>query len=474
MAEPARRTTARGVLAISGRVLAAVVATGVSVLVVLAVLLLPVPSYQRAEAGIPVTPALDAVQRACGGPFLQTGLDASDPSRLVPLGAGFSTQAATTGGAAATTTALAPYDASSGAPGAPVVSAPSAALVQLAEAQAVSTDRARGLAAAACPAPSQDFWLVGGATTVGQSTVLVIGNPSEVTATVDVAIFGPDGRVPASSGGLVVQAGQQRAVSMNGLAPDLPSLVVHVTSRGGNIVGQLQQSTIETLTATGLDAVSAQVPSTSLVLPGVLIQDSGAQVPTDADGDPRDLRAVRVLVVGDQPANVTVSTVPEDGSAPTVLAQQIVQPQHATQLGLEGLVQGAQTVLVSSEQPVVAGVVTETFTDAGRDYAWAAPAPLQQQAFAVAVPAMSSPVLHVYNPGSAPATVQLGGAGAAIPPLTVPPGRSVGVALPPGSYTAQASAPVQAALVGWGGGQLASLPVLAPDAAASTLLVYPR
>ena len=63
------------------------------------------------------------------------------------------------------------------------------ALMNAQQLQLVQTDRASGLAASACQRPSNDIWLLGGDTSTGRETLLVIDNPSAVDASVDMQLF---------------------------------------------------------------------------------------------------------------------------------------------------------------------------------------------------------------------------------------------------------------------------------------------
>ncbi|RII97134.1 hypothetical protein DZF97_17335, partial [Clavibacter nebraskensis] len=111
-----------------------------------------------------------------------------------------------------------------------------------------------GLAATSCSEATADAWLVGGATTTGRTTFVVLDNPSGVSSTVDLAITGEDGAVSApGASGISVPAGGRRVLSLAGLAPDLSSPAVHVQSRGGQVVARLEQSTVRGLLAGGVD-----------------------------------------------------------------------------------------------------------------------------------------------------------------------------------------------------------------------------
>jgi hypothetical protein len=65
--------------------------------------------------------------------------------------------------------------------------------------------------------------------------LVLLSNPTAVAATVDVRVFGEAGPVEAPSAlGDHRAAARQRVLSLAGLAPNLASPVVHVTSTGGS------------------------------------------------------------------------------------------------------------------------------------------------------------------------------------------------------------------------------------------------
>src|SRR5690606_26977998 len=220
----------------------------------------------------------------------------------------------------------------------------------------------RGLAVAGCSEPTSSAWLVGGATTVGRTTLLLLANPTAVEAEVEVTMWGESGPVSAPGmKGIAVPANGQRVLALSGFAPGLASLMVHVEARGGQVVAALQTSVTRVLDPGGVDLVSAgAAPSRQLVIPAVRIADAeGVGSSLGLEGY-EDLEAiVRVGNPGDDEAEVEVEVTPtaEGGAATSfhlhVLPGQVIDTALATalELGEEPFADGSYTVALRSDVP---------------------------------------------------------------------------------------------------------------------------
>jgi hypothetical protein len=149
-----------------------------------------------------------------------------------------------------------------------------------AQAQALPESGVTGLAAASCVEPGGSAWLVGGATTVGRTTLLEFVNPSDVDAMVSLRIWGEDGPVSAAGiSGISVPASSRRVVSLAAYAPGLVSPVIEVTTRGGRVAAFLQQSIVRGLDSGGTALVTPSAdPDVLAVIPGVRIRGDGHRV----------------------------------------------------------------------------------------------------------------------------------------------------------------------------------------------------
>lgn len=198
-----------------------------------------------------------------------------------------------------------------------------------------------GLAAITCTAPQTDQWLVGGNTVVGDSSRLVLSNPSLAAVEVTVTPFGSIGPV---EGERVVPIGPQSQAELllEGAAVNVSGLVVHVQSTGNGVVAALQHSRLDGFQPAGTDWVVAGAgPAADLVIPGVGV------------ADPETTSAV-VRLMAPEGATATLALATPDGDAVWEgVAALALEPGVAIEVPVPAVADGAVTI--SADAPVVAG-----------------------------------------------------------------------------------------------------------------------
>lgn len=409
------------ILRIGLRAVALVAAAALAVGMVAAAALVPWPDHRIEAPSELVQPAESRQLRVCPGPLLTLGEDAAAATTASSVGPVELVVAAEPPDAALEQVPLeAPGNPNAAADGTPVAIAAEpggvdAGMLAGAQSQEVSTETLGGFAATGCGEAVADAWLVASATNLGRSGLVLLANPTAVAATVDVRVVGEAGAVEAPSAlGIIVPPGSQRVLSLAGLAPNLVSPVVHVTSTGGAIAASLEQSTIVGLAPAGIELTGATAnPATTQVIAGFVVPQSGGveAVEDHAEGD--DHPAVRLYAPGDAPVDVSIGVVPETGSGGSTI-QATLEPGRALDVPLGVLDAGTYTVRVEADAPVVAaarasvgGTEGQTDASAPSDFAWTvATAPLLASAV-VAVPPGPSAILHLVNPSGADAEVRL-------------------------------------------------------------------
>ncbi|GMA94206.1 hypothetical protein GCM10025881_10300 [Pseudolysinimonas kribbensis] len=352
-----------------------------------------------------------------------------------------------------------------------------------AQSQSASTDDISGFAAAACVEPTGSSWLVGGATTTGRTTLLTLANPTAVDATVALELYGEKGPVTAPGlSGITVAAGSQRVLSLAGFAPDLASPVVHVTARGGRVVASLQQSTVRGLDPGGVDLIGAAAdPARQLRIPGVRVLGADAVAQALGREDWSDaIPTIRVANPGRAAAKVQVSLQPESSDGTGTSFDLDVAAGHVREVGLDSGVDvdtgalaipdGEYTVVVTSDQPVVAAARISTAGKAPAAGVDAAPA--SDFAWDAAAPVLRGPTLVSIAPGDDPriafagatgGTVTLHGiGGAADIRITVPAGGQASAAVTAGASYDIEGADGMTASVGYAGAAALSGFTIAP------------
>ncbi len=277
-----RRTAVRAGV----RSLVGVVALAIGAGAIAAATVVPIPTLSQTPAGRTVTPVALDQQRACPGSLLRLAGDSAASATTVT--------AQGTGGRV------------------PQVAA--------SQSQSVAEADLRGFAAAPCAEPTSSTWLVGGSTETGRTTLIDLVNPSDVNSTVDLSVAAENGKVDGPGlQGIVVAPRSQKVVPLSGFATGLASPVVHVTSRGGQIVATLQVGVVRTLEAGGADVVSGSAaPATEVVVPGIVIRDGAAVQAKAGQSGYEDLKAVlRAFVPGDKNAKLTVQVSTAEGTGST-------------------------------------------------------------------------------------------------------------------------------------------------------------
>ncbi len=511
LSAPERRGNGRRGILIGARVLSGVVATGVAVLVVGAVALVPLPTTGSDPRALTVDPAPADQVRVCPGGALRLGDESgADAESTFAIGAPSLVGQATGGDLERTRlTSADPSAATASAPEVLRVGASADALVAGAQSQEVEAADFGGFTAATCTEPSGSIWLVGGAMTIGRTTVLLLANPTDVPSRVNLEIFGEDGPVSAPGmAGIDVPAGGQRVLSLAGFAPGVVSPVVHVSARGGRVIADLQQSIVRGLDPGGVETIGGGAdPARSLVIPGVRIVDTVGTARASALRDWQDVvAAVRVAVPGDEPGVVNVRVVPAGDVGEGVVgssfqlevdAGTVVEipldaggagsPGDGTAGEVSGLQDGVYTVYLDADVPVVAGVRASTAIDSGieplpdtaveapkSDLAWFSAAPALDGVAFFVVPAGPSPVLSLVNPTTGDVELELTPQGGGETQLVaIPAGGAVTRGIEPGGYLLAGAEGMSAALSFADPGVLAALVVAPPRPVAGSLVVHP-
>jgi hypothetical protein len=497
---------ARRAALVALRLVRGTVGVWAAVAVILIVGLVPLPTVALAPPSVEVVPEPADEVRICAGGLLRLGDETGqDAGTGVALGAP-SVRSGAVGGTV-TTEVLATTDAGTGGtPAAPAIfqltPEPDATL-SAAQSQVVDTEGFSGYAAAACAEPSGSVWLVGGATTIGRTTLLTLANPTEVDATVSLTIYGENGAVTAPGlSGINVAAGSQRVLSLAGFAPELLSPVIHVQSRGGRVAAWLQQSITRILDPGGIELIGeSAAPDIEQVIPGVRILDSVGVSRTLGREDYADLiAAVRLAVPGDENATVTVSVVPEDPALAGASFEIEVNAGSVLDVPLDSGVQaegggvaladGLYTVTVESDQPVVAGVrvstAEEPATPVGQlspfapplppttDFAWVSAAPALRGDTLFTVAPGADPRVTVVNTSESEIQLTLAAEGGADVSLVVPAHGSASAEVEPGiSYLLPGSKDLRAGVSYATVGRLGAYPVVSGRPGSGPIVVLP-
>ncbi len=297
------------------------------------------------------------------------------------------------------------------------------ALLNAQQLQLVQTGRANGLATAACQRPSNDIWLLGGDTSTGRESLLILDNPSQVDASVDLELFSDKGKVTGSGlSGISVPAGQTKVLPLASLAPKALSLAVHLQSRGGSVAAWVQQKTVRGLKAAGLDLVSpASGFRQQQVVPGLLVRGSKlATTLIKSSLDYYDLKPVLRLYApltsaernGSQPAAVGFSAqvIGADSETFGTVLQESVTAGSVKDFALDNLQDGDYSVFIEANRKVLASVRMVRVSKGANlntDFAWLSASPAFKAPRLLTVPKQGISKVAIANPSDKPVKVEI-------------------------------------------------------------------
>jgi hypothetical protein len=211
--------------------------------------------------------------------------------------------------------------------------------------------RGRGMASTACAPAASEFWFVGGGAIAGRKTRVLLVNPDDTAASVDVIIHGPDGIVDAPAGrGLIVPSSDRITVQLDVLAPGINATAFHIIARAGRIGASIDDDQRSGLASVGTDWIpQSALPANKVFIPGI-INGIGARV-------------LSIVSTGDSDANVTVRVMSSEGTYEpaernsfTVTSGAVLTVDMAP--ALPQTPDGAlpSTLELTSDQPIVAGM----------------------------------------------------------------------------------------------------------------------
>jgi hypothetical protein len=260
----------------------------------------------------------------------------------------------------------------------------------------------QGLAATNCQLPSNDIWLLGGDTTTGRESLLVLRNTSAVDATVSLEILSEGGRVNAPGlSGISVVAGRTTVIPLAGIVPKTRSFITHVQSSGGAVAAWIQQRTVRGLSAAGVDYVSPSPAfSKELIFPGLLIRGSGEiKKLIENDSNYQDLVPVlRVFVPGPNAATVTAQVSGSKASTFGTVVRQVVSAGTVMDIEIPGLKDGDYVAVVSADEDIQASIrFSRVSASTKPDFTWLTAAEKFSGARNISVPTEGISKLSIYD-----------------------------------------------------------------------------
>ncbi len=235
-----------------------------------------------------------------------------------------------------------------------------------------------GLASVRCGAPGSDLWFAGPGQQNGASKIQVdLMNVDSLTASADITVITDAGQAQAGNDtGITVPAHQTVTESLASAASGSSVVAIEVHTSIGRVAAAVSESASSSGPPSWLPSTAA--PSTRLVIPGIPPSGSAAELFV---ADP-----------GDSSAKVTVTAItPQQNFQPFGKQSVDLPGQSASSVALSPLGGTTAALVITSDVPVVAGVVvpgsaataataTAAATAATAPTGTAATAPISEQA----------------------------------------------------------------------------------------------
>lgn len=278
-------------------------------------------------------------------------------------------------------------DAFGGRPGAAIVALPPGA-VAVAQQVTRSAEEPKGVAAFPCsPASSTDWYFASGSTKAGRQQSLVLVNPSQDTAIVDVTFRTDAGEErPERGNGISLPPRSQTILDVDAnLVIRRDAVATVVRTERGRIVAA-QRLSVDGASGFGEALGTPAGTSTSLLTGG---REGGGQS-----------QAIGVLNTTGDPGTYTVTVYPDqDGQIVPPLVDQVLDPGAATTVDLAEL--GSSSTSGFEIDTTVPAVVDQMRSfDAGRAYVGAVAQPARRWALPSSSDNARNDSIEVLNPGS--------------------------------------------------------------------------
>ncbi|MRK01000.1 hypothetical protein GEV27_05645 [Aeromicrobium sp. S22] len=213
-----------------------------------------------------------------------------------------------------------------------------------------------GLVVGSCPGIVDDAWLLGLGSGDEHFSTLILTNLADSTASVDLTLWGPKGRIDAvDTQGVVIEPFSVRRIRVDSLAAAEPELAVHVRRTRGSVA--VVANDTSTASSSGTEPVTAtRPPGRDQVVAG-LVKASGG-------------RTLLLLNPGSSTARVDVKVIGRRSTfTPAGLEQLRVAPGALRLVTVPASAgEGEQALRVTSDKPVAA---TVRMSPGEEDYAYA-------------------------------------------------------------------------------------------------------
>jgi hypothetical protein len=218
-----------------------------------------------------------------------------------------------------------------------------------------------------CSVSNGEQWFVGGSGALTSKSILYIVNSGFSESIVDIEIYTPNGLLEPKN--IAIAQNSTSKISVDSLAPGEETIVIAVKTKAGRVSSYLFDERKKGLKSLGADFVApVAAASKQVTIAGItgltdkLISQSNSVSHT-----------LRLLIPGSIDANVDVTINSNDGNfIPEGLSQIDVKSQKVINIPLTfAPVNQPFSIIIDSDQPILASVLTELTFGKSKEIAWA-------------------------------------------------------------------------------------------------------
>lgn len=222
-----------------------------------------------------------------------------------------------------------------------------------------------------CSSSQTQQWFVGGAADVTSKGRLVLVNSGLSSAMVDIEIWSEIGPQPTKP--ITIKANSYIEIGIDSLAPGAKAVVVKTVTRAGRVTSYMLDERGRGLRALGGDLINfASETRKEVFIPAI-----PHTVRIDRSKTLELPHSLRVLVPGEIDAHLTVTVFSTDGTfIPAGLENKLVKSGSVQTLELNPNMPASKFgVRVSSDEPIVASVFSQTIAEGKSDFIWSTATP---------------------------------------------------------------------------------------------------
>jgi hypothetical protein len=222
-----------------------------------------------------------------------------------------------------------------------------------------------------CSSLQNEQWFVGGSADVTSKGRILLVNSGLSAAIVDLQIWNEIGQQPTKP--VSLKANSYSEIGIDTLAPGSRQVVVQAITRAGRVTSYMLDERGRGLRALGGDIINfAPSAKNEIFIPAIphTVKKVGAkQVELP--------HSLRLLVPGEIDARVSVKVLSTDGSfIPAGLENKLVKAGSVVTLDLNPNLPASKFgIQISSDEPLVASVFSETIAEGKSDFIWSTAAP---------------------------------------------------------------------------------------------------